>query len=163
MSMTFIGPAGSCEFPWIQYALLHDNVLHHFKYQDQEQADRFRELHRAGEAVGSRTVTVSAMRLREELSQAQTLCIVPVEKLAISAQTQAILSLQTDGRTDGRSELANPAQRLPWTIAEPRSLGDIFRERICSTPSKVVRCPRCCPSFVVRTPKRAGRCNRAFT
>ncbi len=124
MSLTFIGPAGSCEFPWIQYAPLHDNVLHHFKYQEQE--DKFCELHRAGEAVGGRAVRVSAMRLREELSQAQALCVVPVEKLAISAQTQAILSLQTDGRTDGLSELASPWLRLPWTIAEPRSLGDIF-------------------------------------
>ncbi len=124
MSMTFIGPAGSCEFPWIQYALLHDNVLHHFK--NKEEAGSFCELHRAGEALGGRTVTVSAMRLREELSQAQALCLVPVEKLAISAQTQAILSVQTDRQPDGLPELASPWLRLPWTIAEPRSLGDIF-------------------------------------
>jgi hypothetical protein len=124
MSMTFIGPAGSCEFPWIQYALLHDNVLHHFKHK--ETADRFRELHRASEALGGRTVTVSAMRLREELSQAQALCTVPVEQLAISAETQAILSVQLAQRTDGLLELGGPGIRLPWTIAEPQSLGDIF-------------------------------------
>jgi len=124
MSMTFIGPSGSCEFPWIQYALLHDNVLHHFKHK--EEADRFREIHRLGEALGGHTVTVSAMRLREEVSHAQALCIVPVEKLAISAQTQAILSVQTDWRTDGLPEIVNPWLRLPWTIAEPRLLGDIF-------------------------------------
>ena len=124
MSMTFIGPAGSCEFPWIQYALLHDNVLHHFKHT--EEAVRFREIHRVGKALGGRTVTVSAMRLREELSHAQALCIVPVEKLAISAQTQAILSVQTAQQSDGLPELKSPWLRLPWTIAEPRSLGDIF-------------------------------------
>ena len=39
---------------------------------------------------------------------------------------QAILSVQSDWRTDGRPELTRPWLRLPWTIAEPRLLGDIF-------------------------------------
>jgi len=124
MSMTFIGPAGSCEFPWIQYAILHDNVLHHFAQQ--ENPDRFREIHRVSEALGGRIVTVSAMRLHEELSQAQALCIVPVEKLAISAQTQAILGAHTERQSEDRNELSSPWLHLPWTVAEPRQLGDIF-------------------------------------
>lgn len=123
MSMTFIGPAGSCEFPWIQYALLQDNVQHHFKQT--RKPELFRELHRVGEALGGRTVTVSAARLREELSHAQALCIVPVEKLAISAQTQAVLSVH-ERQAEAPTEPASPWQRLPWTIAEPRLLGDIF-------------------------------------
>lgn len=123
MSMTFIGPAGSCEFPWIQYALLQDNVQHHFKHE--KEPEHFRELHRVAEALGGRVVTVSAARLREELSQAQALCIVPVEKLAISPQTQAVLSVH-DRQLEASTAPESPWRRLPWTIAEPRLLGDIF-------------------------------------
>ena len=124
MSITFIGPAGSCEFPWIQYALSADNVLHHLEHM--KVTDVFRELHRVGEALGGRTVIASAMRLREELSQAQALCLMPVDRLAISAQTKAVLSMPTDPELGTPTEIVGPRLRLPWTVAEPRSLGDIF-------------------------------------
>lgn len=124
MSITFIGPAGSCEFPWIQYALLRDNVLHHF--EQMEATDTFRELHRMGHALGGQPVTVSAIRLRDELTQAQALCILPVDMLAISARTKALLFMQSDPPQGSPTEIIGLRLRLPWTVEEPSGLGDIF-------------------------------------
>ena len=32
MSISLLGPSGAYEFPWIRYALLRDNILHHLEH-----------------------------------------------------------------------------------------------------------------------------------
>ncbi len=126
MSMTFIGPSGSCEFPWIQYALLHDNIAHYFGQKGKIEA--FSELHRAGEALGGRAVTASALRLREEVSRARALCLLTVDKLAISDRTKDVLFLHLmPAQPQERStHIVGVTLRLPWSGEEPKSLGDVF-------------------------------------
>lgn len=89
MSLTLIGPAGSCELPWIQYALFQGNIEHHLK--GPETGATFSELYHVSDAVGGPSIATSAARLHQELLAAQVLCDWPVEKLAISARTKAIL------------------------------------------------------------------------
>lgn len=125
MSLTFIGPAGSCELPWIQYALLYDNIEHHLK--GKEPAATFIELHRVGEALGGRTVTVSATGLANELRQAQVLCDLSGDQLAISLRTKTVLfNLLTEQPPRSSTELVGPRLRLPWLPADITTLGSIF-------------------------------------
>jgi hypothetical protein len=129
MSITFIGPSGSCEFPWVQYALLRDNVLHHFERSDVSAS--FSELHRIAEATGGRRVSASAARLREQIARAQALCILPIAKLAISAWTRAVLFPKSGVLLSGSTELIGPQVSLPWVSGNPQTLGDIFGN-VCS-------------------------------
>lgn len=126
MSMTFIGPSGSCEFPWIQYALLRDTLLHHFGAT--EPAMAFSELERAGAALGSRSTTTSALRLRQEVERAQPLCRLASDKLAISDRTKDVLFLHYVPASPTRDEthLIGTELHLPWVGGEPRYLGDVF-------------------------------------
>lgn len=126
MSMIFIGPAGSCEFPWIQYALLRDNIAHYFEQKGK--GESFSELQRAGEALGGRAVTASALRLREEVSKAQALCLLTVDKLAISDHTKDVLFLHLMPAQPSLQSLQIDGfdLQLPWSGGEPRLLGDVF-------------------------------------
>lgn len=126
MSMTFIGPSGSCEFPWIQYALLRDNIAHYFGQKGR--AESFSELQRAGEALDGRAVTASALRLREEVSRAQALCLLTVDKLAISDRTKDVLFLHLMPAQSPfqPTQIVGLNLQLPWIGGEPRSLGDVF-------------------------------------
>lgn len=126
MSMIFIGPSGSCEFPWIQYALLRDNVAHYFGQKGKVEA--FSELQRAGEALGGRAVTASALRLREEVSRAQALCLLTVDKLAISDRTKDVLFLHPMSAQPPSqpTQIVGSDLQRPWCGGEPRSLGDVF-------------------------------------
>lgn len=126
MSMTFIGPAGSCEFPWIQYALLRDNIAHYFGSIGKPGS--FSELQRAGEALGGRTVIASALRLREEVARAQALCLLSVDKLAISSPTKDLFFLHRMPTQPSflPTRIIGLDLPLPWSGGEPRSLGDIF-------------------------------------
>lgn len=125
MSLTFIGPAGSCELPWIQYALLQDNVEHHLKGTETDAA--FSELHHVGDAVGGPSVITSAARLHQELLAAQVLCDWSVEKLAISARTKAVLfDPLADLPVGVDTEALSPLQRLPGISPVSQTLGDVF-------------------------------------
>lgn len=126
MSMTFIGPSGSCEFPWIQYALLRDTLLHHFGATEPRMA--FSELERAGAALGSRSATTSALRLRREVERAQPLCLMASDKLAISDRTKDVLFLHCMPASPPRdgTHLVGTELHLPWVGDEARSLGDVF-------------------------------------
>lgn len=126
MSMTFIGPSGTCEFPWIQYALLRDNIFHYLERT--QPAGAFPELRRAGEALGGRTVATSALRLRDEAARAQALCTLAVEKLAISSVTKGILLMHADPQSSPElpTEVVGLKIELPWLGGEAKSLGDVF-------------------------------------
>jgi hypothetical protein len=125
MSLTFIGPAGSCELPWIQYALLYDNIEHHLK--GKQQGAVFTELHRVGEALGGRSVTVSASGLASELQQAKPLCDLPGTQLALSLRTKTVLfNLLSEPSPCSSTELIGPRLRLPWVPSDMSSLGSIF-------------------------------------
>lgn len=126
MSLTFIGPSGTCEFPWIQYALLRDNLFHYFERT--QSSGSFPELRRAGEALGGQTVTASAVRLRDEAARAQALCSLAVEKLAISSVTKYILLMHADPQPPPElpTEVVGLKIELPWLGGEAKSLGDVF-------------------------------------
>jgi len=136
MSITFIGPAGSCEFPWVQFALLRDNVMHHFERCDVSVS--FSELHRIAEATGGRKVTASAARLREQVARAQALCILPIAKLAISAWTKAVLLPKSGMLLNSSTEIIGAQVSLPWVSGTPQTLGDIFGN-VCSALLEITK------------------------
>jgi len=124
MSITVLGPAGSCEFPWFQYALLRDNVRHHFERGDGSGA--FSELHRIAEAASGRIVVARALLLHEQLARAQALCLLPISKLAISAQTQAVLDPEQGDVPTLSTQLIGANHSLPWVGEKTQTLGDVF-------------------------------------
>lgn len=92
MSLSFSTPRGSVEQRWIIYALLRDSVQHHL--EGGAPTEGFRHLHSIAEALGGKRVVVPARALRDELLRAQAaLSGRPLEDLAISARTRAVLSL----------------------------------------------------------------------
>jgi len=136
MSIVFIGPSGACEFPWIQYALLRDNVLHHLEKADAPA--QFGELVQAGESLGGRTVRVSALRLHEQAARAQALCTLPIDALAVSAETRAILFMQPAAPQTHAAQSPFHLVRLPWLSGEMDTLGDIF-EVLCAELLEITR------------------------
>jgi hypothetical protein len=91
MSISFTGPKGWIEQRWIVYALLRDNVQHHI--EGGTPTGKFQSLHSIAEALGGKEVKVPAGPLHEELLVARPLLGRPIEDLAISLRTRAVLSL----------------------------------------------------------------------
>ncbi len=124
MSISFLSRAGAFEAPWIQYALLRDNVLHHIDAG--QMTPRFQELYRIGECLGGATVKVSAVRLREQVQQAQLLCQLPIEKLAVSARTKAVISMDVELPIGPPTRIIGIGLNMPWIAEERNTLGDVF-------------------------------------
>lgn len=128
MSLTFIGPAGSCEFPWIRYALLRDTVLHH--YDRGKMSPSFSELYRVSDALGGRRLALPARNLRAQLLRAQALCMLSISNLAVSARTRAVIGLETPAADGPPTQLIGPTLNRPWLPAEPQTLGDVFGQLV---------------------------------
>jgi hypothetical protein len=124
MSITFIGPSGSCEVPWIRYALLRDNILHHLDHGAPSAA--FSEVYRISQVLGGKPLILPAIQLREEISRARSLCLVPIDQMAMSARTRAVLSLEEDLPSVPPTFIVGSPTQLPWISGDPSRLGDIF-------------------------------------
>lgn len=92
MSLSFSGPKGWIEQRWIVYALLRDSVQHHI--EGGTPTEDFDALHSVAEALGSKRVLLNARKLHGELTRARAaLAGRPMEDLAISARTRAVLRM----------------------------------------------------------------------
>lgn len=58
MSISLLGPSGAYEFPWIRYALLRDNILHHL--EQGAFTTSFGETYKIGTVLGGAPVFLSA-------------------------------------------------------------------------------------------------------
>ena len=124
MSITFVGPAGSCEFPWIQYALLRDNVLHHLGKGAITQ--EFQEIYRIGDTLGGVQIVLSAQRLHDQVKQAQELFALDITCLAVSARTKAVISMDIDLPAGPPTAIIGTSLNLPWLRDDMQTLGDVF-------------------------------------
>ena len=122
MSLSFIGPSGSYEVPWIRYALLRDNVLRHLDKDHYSQA--FAALFRIGHALGGTEVRLSAKQLQEEAGRAHAgLAELPISELAISARTQAIIELETMLPAGPPTYIIGPTAVAAWVAGGGGALG----------------------------------------
>ena len=106
MSISFIGPAGSCEFPWIHHALLRDNVLHHFDHG--QMSPLFHEIYSIADTLGGPPRDLRALTLRDEPKRAEGLC--PGVAAGHGPPTQIV----------------GPHLNFPWLVNTPDTLGDVF-------------------------------------
>ncbi|MBS2022340.1 MAG: hypothetical protein JST92_08010 [Deltaproteobacteria bacterium] len=125
MSLDFQGPRGSIEQRWIIYALLRDNVQHHL--EGGRQGDGFQALHGLQLALGGRPVSVSARRLHDELLKAQReLPAKPIDQLAVSGRTRAVISLTFPIPEVGETMLVAGSGVVVEPVRGARTLGDVF-------------------------------------
>lgn len=125
MSMSFIGPSGSCESPWIRYALLRDNVMHHL--ESGTISSRFMSLYSMAAALGGAPVTVSARRLHDEAAEiVAKLLELPRTELAISARTQAVIRFDVPLPLGPPTMVLPDLTSLPWVSPASETLGAVF-------------------------------------
>ncbi len=124
MSLTFSGPGGSAERRWIVYALLRDNVQHHL--EGGESSGKFPQLDKISDALGAKSARVSAKGLAEELSRARQIVERPIEDLALSSRTVAVVSHFWPPPTDKKTRLASEHQVTIPFVMGAETLGDVF-------------------------------------
>jgi hypothetical protein len=125
MSLSFIGPGGSCERRWIVYALLRDNVQHHL--EDGTPTAAFATLHALGDALAKGEISVPIGALRAELDRVAPLLKRPVADLAVSSRTRAVCALELPLTSDRGTELASGVGwEPPISLASVATLGDAF-------------------------------------
>jgi len=124
LSICFIGPSGSCEYPWIRYALLRDNILHHLEGGEPSQA--FSAIYSIAGALCGTSISILAVKLREELERARVLLELPIEQLAISARTQAVISMERQLPIGGPTQIVGPSLNLPWIPQWTTTLDGVF-------------------------------------
>ncbi len=130
MSISFLGPSGSCEYPWIHYALLRDNILHHC--EQGQITTRFSETYKISGSLAGLQTFVSATKLREEMHIAQDLLQRPIADLALSARTRAVLSFEQALPLGPPTQVVGPDLTLPWLSNEPQTLGQVFGDLLTS-------------------------------
>lgn len=125
MSMTFIGNAGTCETPWIRFALLRDNILHHL---DQGALSlQFVSIYTAAGALGGGSIKINAKALHSDMEKAAAgLLDIPANQLAISARTQAVIRFDSVLPIGPPTTLLPADVSLPWVTANSQTLGDVF-------------------------------------
>jgi hypothetical protein len=124
MSLTFSGPGGTVECRWIAYALLRDNVLHYL--EGGTPSGRFAALHGISLALGSSSVKVLASELGRELSRARSLCDRPIDDLALSARTFAVIAHTWPPPAARETKLASEFGTIPGFASGAKTLGDVF-------------------------------------
>jgi hypothetical protein len=126
MSFSFTSSKGSYEQRWIVYALLRDNVQHHF--EGGQPSPAFSETHAIAQALGGAKVTLLASRLRNELLRAKAdLCTRSSSELALSLRTRSVLSLKWPP-PEHRSTtlLSESGETIPLLGELPATLDDVF-------------------------------------
>lgn len=124
MSLSFAGTKGTVERRWIEYAMLRDNVQHHLERGTP--AGAFPNLHRISEALGGRTVELSAKGLHEELTRARGLLERPVAELAISQRTRAAVELQWPPSGGDSTTLLATSGLTSLLSGREKVAGDVF-------------------------------------
>ncbi|WP_437737493.1 hypothetical protein [Sorangium sp. So ce1335] len=127
MSLSFSGPKGWIEQRWIVYALLRDSIQHHL--EDGRPGEAFSAIHGAAGALGGQRVMLPARKLHDELRRAQAaLAGRPIDALAISGRTRAVISLSWPPPEERETMLVRdwgdsvPLLGMPWGD----SLDDVF-------------------------------------
>ncbi|MBL8631692.1 MAG: hypothetical protein JNM40_00605 [Myxococcales bacterium] len=128
MSISLIGPSGTYEFPWIRYALLRDNILHHLEHGVCTSA--FTEIYKIGISLGGSPALLSAKTLRQEVIRAQALCQLPIDQLAISARTLAVLRFESPLPEGPPTRVVGVALNLPWLSESAQQLADVFGDLV---------------------------------
>ena len=128
MSISLLGPRGTYECPWIRYALLRDNILHHLEHGVFTTA--FAETYKIGLVLGGAPILLSASKLREESSRAQALCRLPIDKLAISARTLAVLRFESTLPEGPPTRIVGGDLTLPWLASDAQHLADVFGDLV---------------------------------
>lgn len=124
MSLSFLRPGKSFEARWITYALLRDNVQHHL--EEGLPSSSFSALHHISEALGGRRIIIPARQLHEEAQRARVALIdKSVDELAVSARTEAVMSLTWPPRTTG-TRIVGTAVVPHWLAGKPTRLRDVF-------------------------------------
>lgn len=124
MSISLIGPSGTYEFPWIRYALLRDNILHHMEHGVCTSA--FTETYKIGISLGGSPALLSASKLRKEVIHAQVLATLPIDQLAISARTLAVLRFESSLPEGPPTRVIGVELNLPWLSKSSQQLADVF-------------------------------------
>jgi len=126
MSLSFTGPSGTAEHRWIVYALLRDNVLHHFTSND-PRSPEFESIYSIEQALGGKAIVLSARRLRVELERASTLLALPIDELAVSQRTRAVIDGSWPApEAESRRTTLQGSAAIPWLSAQARTLDDVF-------------------------------------
>ncbi|WP_438010731.1 hypothetical protein WME89_20000 [Sorangium sp. So ce321] len=127
MSLSFSGPKGWIEQRWIVYALLRDSIQHHL--EEGRPGEEFKAVHEVAGALGGRRVMLPARKLHEELRRARdVLAGRPINALAISARTRAVISLCWPPRDDRETMLVSDWGDSVPLLGGPGadSLDDVF-------------------------------------
>lgn len=126
MSMSFIGPSGSFETPWIRYALLRDNVMHHL--DGGSPSMKFISLYSIAASLGGSHIHVNATKLAAEIDEIiANLSAVSSSQLMISRRTQAVLRFEPLLPVNSATECLPNTLSFPWLDASAETLGEIFR------------------------------------
>lgn len=129
MSISFIGPAGSFETPWIRYALLRDNVMHHL--DGGAPSLKFISLYSIAGSLGGSHIMLSARKLRAEIDEVVThLSSIPSSQLMISTRTQAVFRFEPLLPVNPSTEFLPNSVSFPWLDASAETLGEIFRNTL---------------------------------
>ncbi|WP_438001557.1 hypothetical protein WMF26_19470 [Sorangium sp. So ce185] len=127
MSLSFSGPRGWIEQRWIVYALLRDSIQHHL--EDGCPSEEFAAIHGAAGALGGQRVVLPAQKLHDELRRARaSLAGRPLDALAISGRTRAVLSLRWPPPAERETMLVKDwGDSVPLLGSPPGdSLDDVF-------------------------------------
>jgi len=125
MSLTFVGPKGSAEHRWIEFALLRDNVQHHL--EGGTPGDGFATLHRITEALGGKEVELSAADLNAELTKAKdALAKRPVAELAISTRTRSVVERLWPIPPGAETSLLASTPSSHLVSGREQVMGDVF-------------------------------------
>jgi hypothetical protein len=124
VSLSFVGPGGSVERRWIVYALLRDNVQHYL--EGGTISGRYAAIHGMAAALGGSPVRILASELCRELERARALMARPVEELALSGRTVAVISHQWPLPEGSATKLVGEWPRLPQLAPGAKTLGDVL-------------------------------------
>lgn len=125
MSLTFLGHKGSFERRWIVYAMLRDNVQHHF--EGGTPSGEFKTIHSIGDALVTGRTIVPASALRSEVQRARELLDKPIADLAVSVRTRAVCAMAFPLPETRGTALAKDADwTAPFPLTGLATLGDLF-------------------------------------
>lgn len=128
MSLSFVGPGGAFERPWIVSALFRDSVQHHL--QGGLPSDSYACIHRMGEALGTGNegITLPASAVHAETTSARAaLAGLPASALAMSIRTRAVVTASFPlPAVRGTALVSSLGWHVPFPVEGAATLRDIF-------------------------------------